>query len=87
MTNSSPQNDALLMTGQTAPGGFIANCEHWNGTTWTEVADVATAMTRGGGAGSGGTSGIKFGGATPSNTTAPEEFTAADFQIKSVTTS
>jgi hypothetical protein len=83
---SSPQSDVLLMTGQT-PGGFVANCEHWNGTTWTEVADVATAMTRGGGAGLGGTSGLKFGGSTPSNTAATEEFTAADFQIKSVTTS
>ena len=44
-------------------------------------------MTRGGGAGSGGTSGIKFGGATPSVTAATEEFTAVDFQNKSVTTS
>ena len=83
---SSPQSDVLLMTGQ-APGGFLANCEHWNGSSWTEVADVSTAMTRGGGAGTGGTSGLKFGGSTPSNTAATEEFTAADFQIKSVTTS
>ena len=87
MTNSSPQNDAILITGQTAPGSFITNCEHWNGTSWTEIADVGTAMTRGGGAGSGGTSGIKFGGSTPSNTTATEEFTAADFTINPVTTS
>jgi hypothetical protein len=85
-TTSSPQSDVLLISGRTPPG-FLGNCEHWNGTSWTEVADVATAMTRGAGAGSGGTSGIKFGGSTPSNTTATEEFTAADFQIKSVTTS
>ena len=44
-------------------------------------------MTRGGGAGSGGTSGIKFGGSTPSNTTATEEWNIPDFEIKSVTTS
>ena len=85
-TTSSPQSDVLLMTG-VSPSGYKANCEHWNGTTWTEVADVATAMTRGGGAGSGGTSGIKFGGYTGSNTNVTEEFTAADFQIKTVTTS
>ena len=83
---SSPQSDVLLMTG-VSPSGYKANCEHWNGTTWTEVADVSTAMTRGGGAGTGGTSGLKFGGSTPSNTAATEEFTAADFEIKSVTTS
>jgi len=87
MTNSSPQNDAILITGQTAPGSFITNCEHWNGTSWTEIADVGTAMVRGGGAGSGGTSGIKFGGSTPSVTASTEEFTAADFTINPVTTS
>ena len=87
MTNSSPQNDAILITGQTAPGSFLTSCEHWNGTSWTEIADVGTAMVRGGGAGSGGTSGIKFGGATPSVTASTEEFTAADFTINPVTTS
>ena len=87
MTNSAPQSDAILITGQTAPGTFIANCEFWNGSTWTEIADVGTAMLRGGGAGSGGTSGIKFGGATPSRTAATEEFTAADFEVKTLTTS
>ena len=53
--------------------------------TWASGGNMNTA--RYAGAGSGGTSGIKFGGSTPSNTTATEEFTAADFQIKSVTTS
>ena len=87
MTNSAPQSDAILITGQTAPGTFIANCEFWNGSTWTEIADVATPVARGGGAGSGGTSGIKFGGNAPPGTAATEEFTAADFDITTLTTS
>ena len=63
-----------------------AATEFWNGTTWTEVADLGTARASLGGAGTSGVA-IGFGGNTPTRTAATEEFTAADFQIKSVTTS
>ena len=77
----------LVMTGGTSSTADTADSEEYNGTSWTEIADVGTAMVRGGGAGSGGTSGIKFGGSTPSVTASTEEFTAADFTINPVTTS
>jgi len=63
-----------------------AATEFWNGTTWTEVADLGTARSSLGGAGT-SLAAIGFGGNTPTRTAVTEEFTAADFQIKSVTTS
>ena len=62
--------------------------ESWNGTTWTEVADMGA--NQGNAAGSGGTATSAWiAGGTNGSTgvTNTEEWTAADFQIKSVTTS
>jgi len=84
LNGSGTQTSTLAFGGYT--GSASAKTEGWNGTTWTETSDLATARYTIGGAGLDATDGLAFGGATPikSNT---EEFTAADFQIKSVTTS
>ena len=73
-------------------GGYtntaVANTEAWDGTSWTEVADLATSRrelnTQ---ASNSQTSALAFGGTAPPYSAATEEFTAADFQIKTVTTS
>ena len=63
--------------------------EAWNGTAWTEIADVSNGRSSGG---SVGTASAMFdaGGILPTSPptlTATEEFSADDFQIKTVTTS
>jgi len=81
--------DGLIFTGSTGPASGVNNCEHWDGSSWTEVNDTSTSVrTAGRGPVGTSSSALKFGGYTGSATTnATEEFTAADFQIKSVTTS
>ena len=78
----------LIFSGYTTDS--VANTENWNGSTWTEVNDMATARRSGTGSGV-STSAFQAGGQTgPSAPTVlanNEEFTAADFQIKTVTTS
>ena len=76
-------------------GGYIspastkrAQTESWDGTSWTEVNDMATARSNGGAAGNSGTSVFYASGNSGTAATAvSEEFNAADFQIKTVTTS
>jgi hypothetical protein len=74
--------------GGTSTNGIVAsgysgssrtvNVEHWNGTSWTEIANVATARYGVGGQGS-STATIAFGGNTsasdPAGVTTTEEFT------------
>ncbi len=43
----------------------VANTETWNGSAWTEIADVNTAKYYLGCAGADNTSLIKFGGTSP----------------------
>ena len=51
--------------------------ETWNGTNWTETADLTTARQgQMGGAGA-STSSLAFGGFAPPETAATEEFTGA----------
>ena len=68
-----------------AASGFISpgnrnssNVESWDGTNWTEVAEMNTARQ---------TSALVFGGYTTTYVANTEEFTAGDFEIKTVTTS
>ena len=61
--------------------------EIWNGSSWTEANDLGTGRASAGNAGATNTSALAFGGANPGYTNVAEQFTAADFQIKSVTTS
>jgi len=78
-------DSGMIVAGYTTTG--LANAESWDGTSWAEQADLATARWELGGMGT-TSAGLVCGGDTPggkSNLT--EEFTAADFQIKTVTTS
>ena len=86
-SRSGTSTDGLLVSG----GARTVNCEHWNGSSWTEIANVATGRYGIGGQGSTSTAAVAFGGNTaasdPAGVVTTEEFTAADFQIKTVTTS
>ena len=63
--------------------------EGYNGTAWSEVAEMGTnrVLHGGGTGGPGNPSGIIFGGNDGSLSNATEEWTADAFQIKTVTTS
>jgi hypothetical protein len=61
--------------------------EIWNGTSWTEANDLGTGRSQHGNAGTSNTSALAFGGANPGYTNVAEQFTAADFEIKTMTTS
>jgi hypothetical protein len=86
--SGSNADDALAYGGNISPpgSGDTAKTEIWNGSTWTEVADLATARAAIGAAGT-SISGLAARGTTPPATNATEHFIAADFQIKTVTTS
>jgi hypothetical protein len=79
-SGSGTQTSTLAYGGSPSP----VNTEHWNGTAWTEVANLATARSAGG---SFGTASAAVYAAGSPLTTATEEFTAADFTINPVTTS
>ena len=74
---------ALVVFGGTtpSPGTQLANTELWNGTAWTEIADVATARYGVGGQGTTAGAVVIFGGnraaSDPAGVTTTEEFTAA----------
>jgi hypothetical protein len=72
--------DALYFGGS----GPTASNEYWNGTSWTEVADLATPRTGLGGNGT-TTSALAFGGYPITAVT--EEWTVPDLVINTLTTS
>ena len=82
---SSPAG--LIFGGYTTT--IVANTESWDGSSWTEANDLSTGVrTAGRGPVGTSTSALKFGGfANPATTASTEEFNAADFAIKTVTTS
>ena len=63
----------------TTPNGYLALTESWNGTSWTEVADLSTARYGLGGQGATSKSGLAFAGNTPASdpagVTSTEEWT------------
>ena len=82
---------ALIYSGRLyPPNASSALTESWDGTSWTEVNDLSTARRAGSGGGT-STSAILGGGSTsgssPGHVATTEEWTAADFQIKTLTTS
>jgi hypothetical protein len=40
------RNQTIVIWWWIQPPGTSANTEYWNGTTWTEVADLGTARLR-----------------------------------------
>ena len=89
--NAADSTDALIYGGVLPPGGppnYVANCEYWDGTSWTEVSDLSGVRGSGGGAGASSSSALTMGGQNPGPAlTTAEIWTAADFDIKTVTTS
>ena len=81
----APSTDAVIFGGNVPP--HTANTEVWNGSTWTEVADLATSRSQ---LASGGaiTSAIAIGGSIGGTITgATEVFSDAPYTIKTVTVS
>ena len=64
-----------------------ATTESWNGTAWTEVGDLATARSYPRGAGVANSAGLVMTGRTPTYSGATEEWSAPNYDIKTVTTS
>jgi hypothetical protein len=90
MSSAGSVTDSLIAGGNGSPpvGNYLGRTEGWNGTAWTEVADLGDARYGlSTGTGTGGTNLFAIGGDSPPMTNATEEWAAADFQIKSVTTS
>ena len=93
---SGIQTSAIVSSGRTGAPGYNPSvlCESWDGSSWTEVADVSSARaylsSAGTAAGNTNSESVIFGGATTSstaNTTATEEWNAAAFEVKTLTTS
>jgi len=69
-------------------GEGVAVTESWNGSSWTEVADLAVARGNKFGLPNGPTSAaLQAGGNASGASTATEEFTVPDFEVKTLTTS
>jgi len=91
-STQAPYSNGVVYSGRNvSTNASFANTESWNGTSWTEVADLATARRAGGGGGTQSSAILSGGspdGSPPYSTSnVTEEWTAADFQIKTVTTS
>jgi len=89
VVGSGDGSSSIAFAGANYPSTTVyALTESWNGTAWTEIADLSTGREGGSGtANTGATSTLMAGGSNPGVTAATEEFTAADFEIKTVTTS
>ena len=79
------QTAAMCMGGEQDPGA-IANVEQWNGSSWTEVADISVLRTQTAG---GGTTAAAFitAGSGPGSVTATEDWNEPVYTNKTVTVS
>ena len=87
MGGDGTSTSALGFGGNPNPGG---RTESWNGTNWTEVADMIASTDNAGSAGLNNTSGLSFGGdgvgGSAPRTTATEEFISGSI-TKTISTS
>ena len=83
------QTDAVASGGADGSTPRFTICEQYDGTSWTEVANLANANKMSGSSGTSGSAGINFGGSDPSNApmTRTEEWTDPVYAIKTVTVS
>ncbi len=86
--SSTGSTNALAFGGKVNPPVTV-NTESWDGSSWTEVANIGSARYSGAYGGSGNTSALFAGGSNPPtfNISATEEWSADDFEIKTLTTS
>ena len=85
LAGNGDASTSVLAYGGGPSTSAVAHTESWNGTSWTEQNNLGTARTLLAGAGTSASSALAFGGYTNKDET--EEWTAADFEIKSVTQS
>ena len=88
-SSGTSSTSALAFFGQPPPSQTSIT-ESWDGTSWTEVADGSVPRAYVGSAGSSSSAQINGGektGASPYYRNETEEFSAADLEIKTVTTS
>ena len=70
-TGGGTQSGAIYVSGYMAPSpgaggaGYRDSVETWDGSSWTEVAEVNTACFQAGGNGATSSAGMKYGGETP----------------------
>ena len=85
----SASGDSGLALAFAGAPGFAATNEAWNGTAWTEVGDLSTGRNFAGSSNNAGNTSafIASGNTSPGLITATEEWTAADFEVKTLTTS
>ena len=87
--SSGVSNTAALFMGGYLPSGAVsADTEQWNGTSWTELANLTTARQSTGGAGT-STLAICISGynGAPNNVATSEEWDAQTLTVKTVTVS
>ena len=87
LASSGTSTSAIVFGGYLGPPGNSGKTEFWNGSSWTEVNDLGTTRYDSSGSGQSSSSALAAGGFISDETNVAEEFTGADFQIKSVTTS
>ena len=77
---------AALAMGGTQDPPVLAITESWNGSAWTETADLSTARNIGDGGAGTNTVGLCFGGFEPSRSNKTEEFSGGGPSIVTFTT-
>ena len=83
-SGSGTQTSTLAFAGSSSSPTRV-DTESWNGTTWTEVANLAASRNSGGCFGS--ASAAVYAAGSPPTIASTEEWTAADIQVKTLTTS
>ena len=80
---------AIYFGGTLNPGAAVASTESWNGTAWTEVGDLAQQRTWPGGNGTTSAAFAVGGDSGPgsNNLNSTEIWSAAEIQVKTLTTS
>ena len=69
------QTAQIAASGNQPPSTYLSQCEQYNGTSWTEIADVNDARNNEGGSGSGTTTaGLVYGGNTPGRVAVTESW-------------
>jgi len=69
--SGTSNTSGLIFGGYT--GGFIGVTQEWDGSSWTELADLGTARDSLGGTGNSVTTALAFGGRTPAGAVANTE--------------
>ena len=76
----------MLVAGGSPPPSYVASTEAWDGTCWTEVADLAAVKAYSGGAGTASAM-ISYAGTSPPYIMTTEEWNATGSAIKTFTAS